>query len=386
MYNLKLLINPIKNMPKGAINNTVPWGTKGHMQTLRDHIPTGVMNPASTPVFAKISDYKKLWDGWIPSGKVVAGNITAVNQADGRTQVIFKDCNQNLLLGVEDKYHFGLTWHCVKSTNGYTWDWLDNDFFAAYFPLAKSVIYVSRGLDQTIWYAKEDFNWKSMGGVTGKNIAIIEKCNGSVEAFITDPGNALWHEWTTGTEWSPHGWKCFGGLVTGNVAFENNMEGLPELFTRGLDNALWHRRHLLQNGWSDWDSLGGFITSDPVCALSDDGRIIVFARGVSNELYYCEQINSELSWSGWSSLGGCIGEKIKAIRNADGNIEVFAIGSNGKLWNKGQNKNTWSDWKEIGGIIKDFTVCKGKDGLITVYAYGFDSKMYYKKQIKPLVW
>lgn len=149
----------------------------------------------------------------------------------------------------------------------------------------------------------------SIGGST-----LAGNHDGRLELFTKLDEGSLWHRWQT----VPNGgWSTWSSLeapdpgISGEALVKRNADGRLELFTVASDGSVWHR---WQTGpgrgpWKAWSPLDRVeITSPEMMTVGAhaDGRLILFALSRSAaggpEVLTREQ-NLDNGWSQWRSLG-----------------------------------------------------------------------------------
>jgi hypothetical protein len=364
----------------------------------RDAMPTGLMGSHGPPAFIHLKEdtlamMASPWESWIPFGEKALGRVAACNQADGRLEIVVRDCVGAIHRRSENDDGTWSPWSTPRIEHTHTNGSFAGDISVARYALDGRLAYFAHGIDQAVWSrwqnvanATKDgvWQWISLGGVCHGAVTAVERNFGGIELFIVGADNALWHKWSTDSGWSH--WDCLGGVLTGNIAIESNLEGYPEVFVRGPDNACWRRRHLIKGGWKEWESMGGCMNGDPVAAKGSDGRLEVFSIGMDNELYHMSQNGLEEPWSPWRSVKGSFYDVVAATRNPAGQLEVFAKGMNGALWHILRADHEWTSWEPLGGYINHVTVCKRKDGLLSLFATGPEQDIYVRSQRAPGIW
>ena len=150
--------------------------------------------------------------------------ISTANAPDGAMHVLIRDT-------------YGIIWHGREKEQGLGWNWKSHSGDAnkdisqlGHFELVchardGRMVALAVGTDKAIWdywYRPEDeslpWSWKSLGGITGRDVRICERRTGGLEAFIVDPCNRLWHRWTTPDHAWCQKWSIMGGRIIGNVA------------------------------------------------------------------------------------------------------------------------------------------------------------------------
>jgi hypothetical protein len=104
--------------------------------------------------------------------------------------------------------------------------------------------------------------WDPVGKATGWSLrrrpAVSLNPDGTLEAFMLDTSDTLWHTWQTSqtsgpwpTDWSSFGKDQFP--VTGNPALGRWNDGRLDLFMKGLDGRVCHRWQISYvNSWNNW--------------------------------------------------------------------------------------------------------------------------------------
>ncbi|MGW1875909.1 S8 family serine peptidase [Streptomyces sp. NPDC001975] len=206
---------------------------------------------------------------------------------------------------------------------------------------------------------------------------------GRMEILARGGDQAVWHKWQTALNngWSE--WASLGGWVD-MITHGRNADGRMEIFARGADQAVWHMWQTApNNGWSGWESLGGWIDKLSV-AQNNDGRMEIFARGADQAVWHKWQTAPSNGWSGWESLGGWV-DLISVDHNADGRLEMFARGSDQAVWHKWQMApgGGWSGWESLGGWIDKLTTARNADGRMEIFARGADGAVWHMWQTAP---
>lgn len=190
----------------------------------------------------------------------------------------------------------------------------------------------------------------------------------SLDLFIRDGNNALWHKRYDGA-W--HGWESLGSSQ-GDPAVASWGSGRLDLFVRGATSALLHKWY--DGAWHDWETLGGALTSDPAVTSSAPGQIDILARGIANSIWYNHFDGGihDWQWQGGVSLSA------PAVTSSNpGQVDVFVCGSDNALWYRWFDGN-WHDWTSLGGaFVPDPTVTSWGQGRLDVFVRGSDNTLQH---------
>jgi hypothetical protein len=338
----------------------------------------------------KTKKNRDVWAGWEELRLLTGVQISAANAPDGAMHVLIRDT-------------YGIIWHGREKEQGLGWNWKSHSGDASkniselgHFELVchardGRMVALAVGTDKAIWdywYRPEDeslpWSWKSLGGITGRDVRICERRTGGLEAFIVDPCNRLWHRWTTPDHAWCQKWSIMGGRIIGNVAVENNSEGFPQVFARGPDGGIWVRRHRNDSKWNGWTALNGLFQGDPAAVLYDR-QINVFAAGVDGKLYCSLQRDLDY-WEDWCSLEGCVSGTPVPVVDRSGELELFSQGWDGRVWYIKHRKDEWTKWQTLGGNVTSILVGRHRNGCLSIFACSSNQKVYFRTQSEDGWW
>ena len=88
----------------------------------------------------------------------------------------------------------------------------------------------------------------------------------------------------------------------------------------------------------------------PSCFFRSSTVVGCVTRNSVNNPFYIHISNGKLG--SYSEIKGTLMHPIGCVAQDDININCFAIGSNMHLHDKHWSKSGWSDWHDIGGLVK----------------------------------
>lgn len=238
--------------------------------------------------------------------------------------------------------------------------------------------------------------WVSPAGAVSNLAAIAAARNldGRIQIFYRGSNNALWYISQTAansTTWTSP--ASLGGSITSEPAVGINKDGRLEVFASGLDNALYHQWQNSPGGsWAGWYPLGGVLTSGPFVAHNSDGRLQVFVRGTDNGAHNIAQTapNTLFGWTGWQAMGGSM-RADQAFNNpvaaldANGRLQVFVRWEDNTLRTAIQNADggfTYNGWYNLWGAM-NATIpppVRGHNGLFFQFARGLGVEVMVNRQ------
>ena len=235
-------------------------------------------------------------------------------------------------------------------------------------------------------------DWTSIGGYGTSDVAVLQTFPSqhfAGDAFLLVRGgdNALWVN-SSGAASGPRGqWRSLGGYLTSAPAVGLNVNNQITELVRGDDSALWYR-HLTGPGVDDWASLGGVMNGPP--QLGPQSAVVY--QGIDGAAWFLFETTPKSTgailpptcWSNPVSLGAYIISNPTMTDSGNTNdLEVFAVGTDNGLWvtlSQGIGL-PFGPWQSLGGYVGgDPFALRNGDGLIDVFAIGFDSARYDIRQ------
>jgi hypothetical protein len=134
---------------------------------------------------------------------------------------------------------------------------------------------------------------------------------------------------------------------------------------------------------SAFENLGGVVTSAPAVCSQRSGLLDVFARGANGALMH-KSWNGTV-WSDWEDLGGMMkpGSDPAAASWGSGRLDVFIRGTDDAVWHRSWGGSTWSDWESLGGALtgSPAAACRDTGGghkWLDVYTLGSDNYLWHR--------
>jgi hypothetical protein len=173
-------------------------------------------------------------------------------------------------------------------------------------------------------------------------------------------------------------WVSLGGNTSSGpaaAAYHNTIH----VFVRGGDGATYENV-LQSNGWSGWVSLGGFSTSAPAANTrrSEDALDLV-VKGGDNQLYQ-QAYTSAAGWPGFAPIGGNLTSGASINSQAPGYLNIWARGIDGTVQQRSWTSTAgWVDWSSVdGGIIGAPTSVSRADNVIDLFVRGAGNGTYQR--------
>jgi hypothetical protein len=283
-----------------------------------------------------------------------AQRIVSARDSNGRVQMFFIGLSGTL-------YRMGQT--AATTGSGTAVNWTDPTYLGASWNAGKEIAVVNNddlslevfyiGTDNKLYHNWQNgpsgsWNGESMVGSTSKyakQFTALRHSDGHIEVYYIGVDDVVYHTWRNGNQangtWtseSPLGSSSNKGK---RITAARNQDNHVEVFYIGTDDTLYHMWWQFTPGaWTSEQVLGS--SSDKAKRLAvetnQDGRLELVYISTNNTLYHNYQTSPNGGWSGQGLLGTAsnAGLELATGRDANGKIEVIYVGTDNKLYHNHQ--------------------------------------------------
>lgn len=190
--------------------------------------------------------------------------------------------------------------------------------------------------------------------------------------------NEMWQDWFSPINLS-HG--QLSNIAEDFFVERFGKDGQVVLFVRGIDGHLWdfwsNPETIRSQPWN-FNRLPMRTDADFFAIERAYGGLEAFAIGLDNSVWHSWTMDySHDEWSQWESLKGCAARELFLANNSEKYPELLVCDPSGQLWTIRHHKDGWHNWTCLGNnILSDAMSVQNSTGGMTVYAVGYDRKLY----------